>query len=574
MSEVVAFIIEQIADIGIAAIGNRIKDKRSFAPARDDLVSYLERQNKLNYFCTLDEEIDFGGLAQYIQSDLSDDMALRLFGNDNERTQAHRKIIEKAKEYASAHTNLSERRAVKLVSDTMNILRDHYRKGISKNLLFVEGEICDHIDHALEEKTSNIGQMISEATTTIIEGVGVSQYSLENNLALAQTNQFEKLATNLSMQEKAINATHCLAPYYGFKLEGSNRLVSIPLLKEATEFYPPGFQMNIKNVRVGNKESNKIDDSTFAYSYRHQVPIQFDIISAKKKLGDTLDPIQIEAEKMIGAHAYVYPKEFPHARAYSISVDDELFYDYLLMRTNEILEDGTAIISNTEQHNAPVSVTFYLNIDRHSFTTNMKVIDDDNKSSLKYRIFLRALSSGGKLRVKDLESNVMLVEGCPNSEKPKDPEILDQEIDLLEKLVSIEEFIGEPIHVPDEITVRDHLLIERIYTLVSGEEYSGKWTEFEIGLEYSDESRDKILEMEANRYMFMICQMADFSLFDKTFSLPLKREYFDAIVLDLDKLKEKVRFLDEGDSFKIKIHSDGENGSKYVDKLVLEEVLS
>ena len=90
MNEIAIFAIEKIADIGIAAfnekISEKITDQRVLSQARTSLKSYLERQNKLNYFCTFEEEIDFGGIVQYIQSDLAEDMKLRLFGDVIERT--------------------------------------------------------------------------------------------------------------------------------------------------------------------------------------------------------------------------------------------------------------------------------------------------------------------------------------------------------------------------------------------------------------------------------------------------------------------------------------------------------
>lgn len=48
----------------------------------------------------------------------------------------------------------------------------------------------------------------------------------------------------------------------------------------------------------------------------YNLPIEFDIVAAKKYLGDTPDPIQHEAERLPGAHMVMKPHLFRrHFRA-------------------------------------------------------------------------------------------------------------------------------------------------------------------------------------------------------------------------------------------------------------------
>ena len=74
-----------IADIGLDAAKGRYKITRDELQARAKLTDYLARQQKYNFNCSLEEEIDFEGLAEYIRSNLMDDVKNRLFGTRKER---------------------------------------------------------------------------------------------------------------------------------------------------------------------------------------------------------------------------------------------------------------------------------------------------------------------------------------------------------------------------------------------------------------------------------------------------------------------------------------------------------
>lgn len=59
-----------IADIGLDAAKGRYKITRDELQARAKLTDYLARQQKYNFNCSLEEEINFEGLAEYIRSNL------------------------------------------------------------------------------------------------------------------------------------------------------------------------------------------------------------------------------------------------------------------------------------------------------------------------------------------------------------------------------------------------------------------------------------------------------------------------------------------------------------------------
>ena len=72
-------------------------------------------------------------------------------------------------------------------------------------------------------------------------------------------------------------------------------------------------------------------------------------------LGDTQDPAQAEAEKLKGKTLYIDPTPFPEAFAVSLICEKEVIFDYIKIRTKEILEDDTYIVTNEEHKQAKYS---------------------------------------------------------------------------------------------------------------------------------------------------------------------------------------------------------------------------
>ena len=146
--------------------------------------------------------------------------------------------------------------------------------------------------------------------------------SLDRNVSLAQAGDLAQVERNLSTTLKGISSQHTLFPYYGYKMEGQEDLISIPLTDNATILYPPRFNVTASSVRLGDTVIKKIDDDILSKSYRHQLPISMDVVTAKKYLGDILDPSQKEADRITGAHVIMTPPPFPPAFPCSISIDD------------------------------------------------------------------------------------------------------------------------------------------------------------------------------------------------------------------------------------------------------------
>lgn len=555
-------VLDCIAEIGLDIGKDKIIDVKTEVEVRNRLGEFLQKQQRLNFSCSAEEEIDFQGLADYIRKDLLDDVKLRVFGSRKERNLARKEILNKSAFYAKTKTKIAERRAIKMVDTAIEILRKYYRSRINRDLLYIATEIEDTV---IEEITDQ-HQVLSEQIEKLTEIIGDTKaLSIDNNMALAQSGQIGDVERNLATAMRAISSTHSLYPYYGYKMEAAGQFISIPLTEEATKLYPPRFDITAKSVQLGTSRINEIDSNILSQSYRHQLPIHMDVVVARKYLGNIIDPVQHEAEEMTGAHAVLYPPAFPEAFPCSICMDGDIFFDYVLMRTKEILDDRTAIITNEEQENRHFDVTLTYMPNTKRFDLNVKLSNPTNAERLNYFRFAKRANEGGELSIKILSIDQILARGRVNK---IDVLSHDEEIAFLQKIVAIESYFHVDLVIPDTIVQDDHSLINHIYDLIEHGSYIGHWSAMEFTFSMSEELKKKIIEFTAENYVLGYSCQASIELFNQELQLPIRRKLECAVLADLEKVKRKVMVLDSGDSIKLKfVPGNGEESGAYVDTI-------
>ena len=351
-------VIGVIADIGIDIAKEHFKNKRLEAKAKEKLSEYLTRQEKYNFDCSLEEEIDFEGLAEYIHNDLIDDVKIRLFGRKQERRIAREAIADKAACYAQAKTKLSKERAKHLAVTAVDILRGFFRSKIDCSTLFAAAEIEDTVIDEMSEQHKAQDHKIDALAKNVQDS---SLLSVDKNVSLANSGKIDAVEKNVAAFFAGLGTTHALTPYYGFTMDGVSCLKSIPLRPDAVELYPPHFEVTATAFKMGGILLPNVDAGTFTRAYRTQSPIEFDVTTAQKYLGNVLDPIQHEAENLTGTHVVLKPPTFPPAFPCSVLIDGELIIAYLLLRIKKIEDDGTIIITNEEQKNFNFMVTLEVN---------------------------------------------------------------------------------------------------------------------------------------------------------------------------------------------------------------------
>lgn len=567
-------ILESIADIGVSALESHVEQTIEKAEIRSKLEQYIERQQKYNFNCTVEEEIDFEGLAEYIKGSLIDDVERRLFGTKQERAEARQTIADKAAYYAKSKTKISEQRARSMATDIVDILREFYRSKCGRSLKMMAAEIEDAIIEEITDKSLLFGQKIDELSQkTECENL----LSIDTNLKLVDSGQISQVEDNLSKFFKALSTAHKLSPDYSFGLDESQELKSIPRNQEAAEKYPPRIELTATSAKMGQAQITNLDANSLRQSYNHQIPIEFDILNAKKYLGDFLNPIQHEAEALEGSHAVIQPPTFPPAFACNVSIDERVAVDYLLLRTKEITDDGTVVLSNEEQPNFNFRVELSLCFSTKAVNLSINPLEITNKEALKYRCFLKAASQANKISLKVLEQNTTFVT-IRNFTK-LDVEQLKFEIAFLEKIVAIEEYFNVSFSIPETITIGDNALVERLYSMINDGGHRGITHRFQVPFEVTGELKDAIRNYRIDKAYTLAYNLNERArLFDQELHFPIVRIVDCVRVDDPARVKTKLDVLDVGDTLKLTFvgAADGEVAN-YVDVFAqknIEEQLS
>lgn len=566
--DVLGACLSYIADIGVAAAKKQLNTKLDEKKACAVLSDYLERQKKYNFNCSKDEEIDFEGLSKYIRDELLDDVTIRLFGEKSEREAARQTIAEKATLYAQANTSLSQKRARQLTFEAIDILSRMFRKKIPKELLSIATEIEDTITSEMTEQHREQIDKINVLSDKIDDKFLLST---DKNLALIDEGKLEQAEKNFSKALAAISSSHILAPYYGFTMDGSKYFKSVPQCSDASKLYPPHFEVVGKEFKLGGEEIKSIDTNTFAQAYRSQIPIEFTVDGAQKYLGGVLDPVQHEAEGLKGKHIIVRPPAFPPAFPCSVVIDGETVVDYLLLRTQRIEDDGTAILTNGEQKCFNFRIVLAMNFATKTLNLTVSPVNPSNAASLRYRYFLKKAMAARNISLKSLQQNEIIV-SSKISLTVQNCEQIDDEIEFLQKVVAIEEQFHIELNIPEEITARDQSIIDKLYSMIAVGEYCGVTGKFTIPFDLSQELRNAVCDFEHKPSDFTCFMKNEVRIFDQKVPVPIIRRIEHLHIEDVDRVKAKLQVLDDGDTIRITfISSDGSPDIHYTDVLYSEE---
>ena len=564
--EYMSIVIEFIANLGLETVKEKISDAVAEIKVKERIKNYLATHQSYNFNVSLDEEIDFGGLAEFVKTDLLDDVKLRCFGDKSERRSARQRIMEQSVSYASANTALSAQRTMKIVGGAVDILHSFFRSRVNKDLLFVAGEIEDTIKEEHDETRDLIIKNTEHIETVIQKS---SALSIDSSVQQIESGKITDVEHKLGAFMDAISSQHELFPYFGYRMTTENKMISMPLTDEARKKYPENFKITAASVRLGNQSVTELGRSIFDQSYRHQLPIYIDVINARKYLGNVLDPIQTEANEMVGAHAIIKPPALPPAFPCNIVIGSEIIVPYLLMRTKEILDDGSVIITNEEQQNFRFMISIRMFLAEKKVTFTVKPSTPSNKECLAYRMFLKRALSGEMVTMYALNLNERLMQGTLDKADTGD---LEAEIEFLQKIVSIEDYFNAVIDIPENISVQDHVVINRLYDLIHGG-FVGSAKKFDFTFELNDEVRTRILEIPNMEHVMVYSAEGTFSVFNQEFVLPIMRKIECVVFENLSRLKEKAAVLDNGDQIKITlIPKAGENDCKFTDKIKTEDV--
>lgn len=556
---------EWLINLGFDVVKDKAIEKNCEKQVRERLAAHIERQFAQFEICSVEEELDFEGIARYVCDNLLDDAKKRLLGTKCERAAAQRTIIAKVKEYAKANTKCGEKRAANMVTTAISILRNYYRGKANESLLFMSAEITDTVidemtvqSEKIVEGINNVKELLDEININPIDKI------ILKNQELIREKKFLEVEENVSRIINGVWGPHSIHPYYGYtfkQIQGEVHLASVPNTPDAEKLYPPRFCC--KGIaKMNGLYLRNITPSVIDYANRHQLTITLSISEAQKLLGNVPDPLQYEAEKLVGKEITIEPQPFPEAFACSISFNGIVEFDYVLLRTQEILDDGTVIISNIEQTNFPFYIEMRANLTKETITFNINISESSNKAMLDYARIIKKAEQNETISVKVLKLGKILASGTLGDVVYQSMfDSIDEEISFFEMIVAIEEYFKTTISLPTEIMTNEYNNACYIYELIKGNINRNYWDKLEFTIELTENLRKTIIMWDEKPYSIALLNTIEVPLWGEKYKLPIIRRYISVKPENNERLGEKVKVLDLGDLINlVYLPGSGEKG--------------
>ena len=161
MVSVIVNVADYLTNLGLEAGKKHLCDKVNEKKLHNSLRKYIERHRKYNDLCSFAEEIDFQGLVKYINNQLLDDVEKRIFNPSvEERKIARQNIVDCAVAFSKANTTEARLRVGRLISTSIDIIKDFYKKGIDKQYWLIASEIVDAVASEVNNSEQRIIQQM------------------------------------------------------------------------------------------------------------------------------------------------------------------------------------------------------------------------------------------------------------------------------------------------------------------------------------------------------------------------------------------------------------------------------
>lgn len=571
--EIISAVSEYLADLGLDAAKEHFKDNIDEQKLKSALQNYIVGQKKYNEVCSVAEECDFQGLIEYISNSMMEDVKKRFFSvNTNERRKAHEAIVNKAVHYSNAVEDEAKCCVARMIAVSLEIIRNFYRKKISYQEYILSAEIVDAVkentDRTIEKATTGIMNQLDTIKQSMSDG---TLYSLDSILGLAQDGKYLQIESGLKKIMEHISVEHPLYPEYGYAFE-TGKLKSVPMTEKAIKLYPPHFTFT-GVVRAGDKYFTDPSVDPLDYSYRHQIPLVMEVTEAVKLLGNRLDPIQSEVSEIVGNELVANPPAFPPVFPCAVKVGDSTYFDYILLRTQEILDDGTYVVGNREQTDTHIYFEVRINPRvpaKPDFAININ--DADNHELLNFVKFMYAMKQEGDLHIYVLSARKDFIAGTINNVNYETGfASVEEEIDFLERLCIIEDYFHVHLVVPESISEEEYGCVLKISDLIQNDEVKSTWTEASFTGTLDLHFKEKLETLDTPITMLSYVDTNSVNLFGASFEFQVLRTFKCAKMQDVERIKKIVELSQEGDP--IRITFKPENDNSYFDTLKIPESL-
>lgn len=549
------YLLEKLLNIGVSVAKNKTNEKINEHKLKKDLEDYILSKKEYFDLCSIDEEFDFEGLLDYVSNNLIEDMKIRVFSKSRkEREKARNTIINKGLQFSQANTKESKAKVTKLVANCIDIIRDFYKKQLTIKEYFLCSEIVDDVVENLTDKIDESNELILSSQKELAE------YSSDNFVRLVNNNQLNLVETKINNLFNIISTQHKLYPEYGYSLN-QGKLISVPLQENSIQKYPP--IMDIKaDLQIGEYINyfNGLDPLDF--SYRHQLDMIIQVKDARKLLGSIEDPCQYEAERMIGENLVLKHKEFPPAFPCSIKVGGKTYFEYVLLRTKEILDDGTYIVTNDEQRQAKVNFEFRFKTEGErifSFTSHTKNMN--SKEHLNYSMFIRDVVMKKEFSIYSYDLQKEVAKSLEYHESDYDTTSIDFEIDLYTRLCLIESYFDVIFDLPEKMEVNQSKIIFSLSELINNNNKPISWKGTELTIRFGSLAKNNISDF-SEPVSFLADGENNVELFGQILRFNHRRVYKSVIMRDYERKSKMIQLLEGDETIPVKF-DPGEDDTYY-----------
>lgn len=151
--EILDFIVELGLDAGLKYFKNRLNTNK----LKDSLRQYIINQEAYNELSSLEEEIDFQGLAAFIETTFMENVDECIFSvSIEQRSEARRTLIDAAVAYSKAETEEAKQRVTKCVTDILAILHSFYANDVPQENYLLAAEVVDAVDENTERHIAGL----------------------------------------------------------------------------------------------------------------------------------------------------------------------------------------------------------------------------------------------------------------------------------------------------------------------------------------------------------------------------------------------------------------------------------
>lgn len=555
----VDFVLEAAASAALNAGKQYVISAVEKQELSDRINQYLNSQQKYNGVNSIAEEYDFQGIYEYINQNLNEKLVTAVAGTESQRTEARSALYSGAYTAAGAKKPESREKVRLLVSCFIEITRDFFRGKIPMTDRFNAAEIVESINSHTDSAISNL--------ETRLAGNRAESASFQKISELAGSKRYDEIERIAQAEMNMIGASHPLYPNYRFELDARHQMRSVPNSEDAKQKYPPRL-VGSGTVLLNGKPVSELSPELYDYADRHQLPITFQISDAKKYLGEFEDPFQHEAEQLIGQEFVRQPTAFDPPLPYSIQIDGGVIVPYIELGLEEIDDDGTHIYSNKAQAAPLIRVRIEMSKNRKKQRVAFYPGEQTNESMLRFRRFIKASLHRAEISFFSLTKNKVFLSGSFLHDLDKDYSLIDQEIDLFERVCEIEKHYGITISLPDNITNGDYHAVWYASELLRGNPVSGRTDSFSFEGILNEEFKERIQHSSGELSSYAFVSTATVHVFNHSLTLPVLREFPNARIDELEKVKQLSELLKTGNSIPFTLVSEEK---VYIDRMVTQE---